>query len=172
MPRLLSRFRALPLVAVTSVSLVIAGAPVAASAAPTVSAAAVKRAAVVKAQPAKALRYAKAQIGDPYRYGAAGPSSFDCSGLTMRSYAKAGRSIGGHSASGQYRWARAHHRLVSTKHLKTGDILFYGYGSSPYHVAIYAGKGKMVESPHEGARVRQVALRHGDLMSKASRPSR
>ena len=117
-----------------------------------------------------ALSYAKHQLGDPYRYGAAGPNAFDCSGLTMRAYAAAGKSIGGHSATAQYRWASAHHRLRSRFHAYVGDLLFYGTTSNVYHVAIWAGGNTMIEAPHEGARVRLVPLRRSGLLSHVANP--
>ena len=117
-----------------------------------------------------ALAYAKHKLGDAYRYGAAGPNAFDCSGLTMRAYGAAKKSIGGHSATAQYRSARAKHRLRTFKHVLRGDLLFYGTTSDVYHVAIYAGGGKMIEAPHAGAKVRLVKVRKGDLLSQVANP--
>jgi cell wall-associated NlpC family hydrolase len=161
MRSLLTRFRA-----VTVAAALVVAPTVAVTAAPVAAHAATHR------TPArlKALAYAKKQLGDPYRYGAAGPNAFDCSGLTMRAYAKAGKRIGGHSATAQYRTARKRHQLRSIKHVRKGDLLFYGSPYDVYHVAMYVGKGKMIEAPHEGARVRIVKMRKGDLLSKVADP--
>src|SRR3954467_8221927 len=86
---LLTRFRVLAVAAAlaTAPALAITAAPAAHASTST-----------VHRKPArlKALAYAKRQLGDPYRFGAAGPNAFDCSGLTMKAYSKAGRHIGGH----------------------------------------------------------------------------
>jgi peptidoglycan DL-endopeptidase CwlO len=155
---LLPRFRALSLVAALTVAPAIA-----VTAAPAAHAATAHTPARLKA-----LTYAKHQLGDAYRFGAAGPNAFDCSGLTMKAYSSAGKAIGGHSATAQYRTARAKHHLRSVKHALQGDLLFYGTTSNVYHVAMYVGGGKMIEAPHEGARVRIVKVRKGDLLANAA----
>jgi cell wall-associated NlpC family hydrolase len=123
----------------------------------------------------QAIAYAKAQLGEPYAFGGAGPSSWDCSGLTMKSYASAGVYIGGHGASSQYSTMKANGRLVSTSHLAAGDLLFYSYGGSTtatkYHVAMYVGGGQMIEAPRPGYNVRIVSVRYGDLVPYAGRPT-
>jgi peptidoglycan DL-endopeptidase CwlO len=117
-----------------------------------------------------ALAYAKHQLGDPYRFGAAGPNAFDCSGLTMKAYSKAGKRIGGHSATAQYRTARAKGQLRSVRNVRKGDLLFSGSPSDVYHVAMYAGGGRMIEAAHAGAPVRLVRMRTGGLLSKVADP--
>ena len=123
----------------------------------------------------QAIAYAKAQLGEPYAFGGAGPGSWDCSGLTMKSYASAGVYIGGHGASSQYNTMKAQGRLVSTSHLSAGDLLFYSNGGSTsgskYHVTIYIGGGKMIEAPRPGFSVRIVSVRYGDLVPYAGRPT-
>jgi cell wall-associated NlpC family hydrolase len=158
MRSLITRFRAASVAAalVVAPTVAVTAAPVAAHASTTTPAR------------LKALSYAKKQLGDRYRFGAVGPSAFDCSGLTMKAYAKAGRRIGGHSATAQYRSARAHHQLRSLRHVRKGDILFYGSPGAVYHVAMYVGKGKMIEAPHEGTRVRIVKLRRFDLLGQVA----
>ncbi len=123
-------------------------------------------------QPARltALAYAKHHLGDRYQYGAAGPNAFDCSGLTMQAYAAARTSIGGHSATAQYRTARARHQLRSRFHAYPGDLLFYGTTSDVYHVAIWAGGNWMIEAAHDGVPVRLVPLRRADLLSQVGNP--
>lgn len=117
---------------------------------------------------AKAVAFARAQIGDPYVFGAAGPGSWDCSGLTMGAYAAAGIAIGGHGVNVQYAKARSRGLLVPYSQVQPGDLLFYGSGDL-YHVAIYSGGGNMIEAPYPGRSVREVAVRTGDLASLVAR---
>jgi cell wall-associated NlpC family hydrolase len=123
----------------------------------------------------QAIAYARAQLGEPYAFGGAGPGSWDCSGLTKMSYASAGVYIGTHSASNQYSTMAAQGRLVSVNSMAAGDLLFYSNGGSTsgskYHVTIYVGGGQMVEAPRPGVNVRQVAVRWGDLVPYAGRPT-
>jgi cell wall-associated NlpC family hydrolase len=82
-----------------------------------------------------ALNTAAAQKGDPYRYGAAGPNAFDCSGLALYSYGKAGKSLP-RTAQAQYNKTRR----ISSSSLQPGDLVFIGTSpGSIYHVGIYAG---------------------------------
>jgi peptidoglycan DL-endopeptidase CwlO len=98
-----------------------------------------------------ALKFALAQLGDRYVFGAAGMITWDCSGLTMRAYQAAGVSLP-HSAAAQARLGKA----VSMKSLQPGDLLFYGRPIS--HVSIYLGGGKMVHAPRSGSRVKIADL--------------
>ncbi len=118
-----------------------------------------------------ALRFAKKQIGKPYRYAGAGLGSYDCSGLTMRSYSTAKVGIGGHGATSQYNQAKRQHRLHSYKSARRGDLIFYGRPGAVYHVAIYAGNGRMVEAPYPGKRVREVPVRSSGRLSQVARPA-
>ncbi len=94
-----------------------------------------------------AVSVAKKHLGDPYRWGATGPRAFDCSGLVMYAWRKAGVRLPRVAAS-QFRAIR---KKISWKDLRPGDLLFfYGLG----HVGMYVGHGKMIHSPHTGARVR------------------
>jgi peptidoglycan DL-endopeptidase CwlO len=103
---------------------------------------------------AKAVAYAKAQVGKPYAYGASGPGSFDCSGLTMMAWAQANVSLP-HSSSAQYGATRR----ISSGDLQPGDLIFY---YSPItHVAIYVGGGMQVAATHTGDYVRLQALHSG-----------
>jgi cell wall-associated NlpC family hydrolase len=126
---------------------------------------------VGKTRALRAVSFARKQIGDPYGFADAGPRRWDCSGLTMKSYKAVKVSIGGHSATAQWRTARNHHRLVSYKHRKPGDLIFYGAPGSVYHVAIYVGHNRMIEAPYPGKRVREVAVRSYDRLSKVARPA-
>jgi cell wall-associated NlpC family hydrolase len=94
-----------------------------------------------------AIKYALAQIGDRYVFGAAGMTTWDCSGLTMRAFKAAGVSLP-HSSAAQSRLGKK----VSLNALKPGDLLFYGRPVS--HVSIYLGGGKMVHAPRSGSRVK------------------
>ncbi|GAA4747380.1 hypothetical protein GCM10025783_19360 [Amnibacterium soli] len=119
----------------------------------------------------RAVSFARKQIGDPYGFAKAGPGRWDCSGLTMKSYSAVKVSIGGHSATAQYNKAKRQHRLHSYKNKRVGDLIFYGRPGAVYHVAIYAGHGRMVEAPYPGKRVREVKVRAGDRVSAVARPA-
>lgn len=98
---------------------------------------------------ATAIEAAKTRLGDPYVWGATGPDTFDCSGLTQWSYAHAGVSLP-RVAADQYN-AGAH---VPLNALEPGDLLFWATDlSNPatiHHVAIYLGDGMMLAAPHTG----------------------
>ncbi|WP_308188800.1 C40 family peptidase [Streptacidiphilus sp. ASG 303] len=98
---------------------------------------------------AKALRIAAGKRGAPYVYGAAGPTRFDCSGLVMWSYRKAGKTL---PRTAQAQYNRTHH--IRSDSRRPGDLVFFHSGSGIYHVGIYAGSGKIWHAPHSGARVR------------------
>ncbi|WP_157244455.1 C40 family peptidase [Nonomuraea typhae] len=100
-----------------------------------------------KAKAVKAVSVARAQVGDPYRYGGTGPGAFDCSGLVQYAWKKAGVKIPRVTHS---QYARIK-KKISWKSLQPGDLLFFrGRG----HVGMYVGDGKMVHSPSSGKRVR------------------
>jgi cell wall-associated NlpC family hydrolase len=105
---------------------------------------------------ATAVAAARAQIGDPYVWGADGPDSFDCSGLTMYAWAQAGVSLP-HNSAMQYS-ATQH---ISISEIQPGDLVFYGW-SSIHHVAIYVGGGRIVHAPHAGDVVREDSLYYWD----------
>ena len=103
-----------------------------------------------------AVRFAKAQIGEPYVWGAAGPDSWDCSGLTMEAWAAAGKSLSHWSVQQYYETTP-----VSFSDLKRGDLLFWGDTSDPdtiYHVAMYLGHGMMIHAPSPGENVQIVSM--------------
>ncbi|MET7698273.1 MULTISPECIES: C40 family peptidase [unclassified Streptomyces] len=97
----------------------------------------------------RALQVAASKKGSPYQWGATGPRRFDCSGLTLYSYKKAGKNLP-RTAAGQYN--KTHH--VSASGRKAGDLVFFHSGRNVYHVGIYAGKGKIWHSPKTGTVVR------------------
>jgi cell wall-associated NlpC family hydrolase len=96
-----------------------------------------------------ALRFSIKQIGDRYVYGAAGPTLWDCSGLTMRAFGSAGVSLP-HSAAAQARYGKR----VALNQLKPGDMVFFGKNRYISHVGIYISKGLMVNAPRPGSRVK------------------
>jgi len=98
-----------------------------------------------------ALKFALQQIGDIYVWAAAGPTRWDCSGLTLRAFQKAGVSLPHHSGS-QFKYGKQ----VAYSNLKPGDLLFFGKPIS--HVSIYMGGGKMVQAPRAGKKVEVVPL--------------
>ena len=92
--------------------------------------------------------YARAQVGDPYIRNGAGPRGFDCSGLTMRSFSRAGVRLP-HKASRQ----SARGRSVPRRAARPGDLVIWGGVGRAYHVGIYVGAGKVLHSPRPGRRV-------------------
>lgn len=97
----------------------------------------------------KALNVAASKKGSPYGWGATGPHRFDCSGLTLYSFKKAGKKL---PRTAQQQYNRTRH--ISASHRKRGDLVFFHSGRSIYHVGIYAGKGKIWHSPRTGSVVR------------------
>jgi peptidoglycan DL-endopeptidase CwlO len=95
---------------------------------------------------AVAVKYAYAQLGDAYVWGASGPNAFDCSGLTMMAWRAAGVSLP-HSSRQQY----SSGRHVSRSSLQPGDLVFFYSPIS--HVGIYVGGGNMIHAPNPSERV-------------------
>jgi cell wall-associated NlpC family hydrolase len=100
---------------------------------------------------ATAVAAAKSKLGSPYVWAAAGPSTFDCSGLTMWAWAQAGVSLP-HSSSMQY----GSGSKVSVSSLQPGDLVFYG--SPIHHVALYVGGGQVIHAPQTGDVVRYASV--------------
>ncbi|GHA99798.1 MULTISPECIES: C40 family peptidase [Streptomyces] len=97
----------------------------------------------------KALKIAASKKGSPYQWGATGPRRFDCSGLTLYSFKKAGKKLP-RTAAQQYNKTRH----ISARSRRAGDLVFFHRGSYVYHVGIYAGHGKIWHAPRTGAVVR------------------
>jgi peptidoglycan DL-endopeptidase CwlO len=93
-----------------------------------------------------ALRFAFKQMGKNYRWAAAGPDAYDCSGLVMASWHAAGRTLP-HSAALQ--WSDVQH--IQRNQLRPGDLVFYY--RDIHHVAMYAGDGRVIEAPQAGEQV-------------------
>jgi cell wall-associated NlpC family hydrolase len=100
----------------------------------------------IAAEGGPAVAFAKAQLGKAYVFGAAGPSAYDCSGLTMAAWSQAGVSLP-HSSSAQY----ATGRHISESELQPGDLVFYYSPIS--HVGMYIGNGQIVNALNPGAGV-------------------
>jgi peptidoglycan DL-endopeptidase CwlO len=112
-----------------------------------------------------AIAYAKAQLGKPYVWGAAGPDAFDCSGLTMRALAAAGVSVP-RVAGAQYSALPS----VAVSQVRAGDLLFWSSGGSIYHVAMYIGGGQMIQAPRPGESVEIVSVSYWIAPDLAARP--
>lgn len=109
-----------------------------------------------------AVDAALTQVGKPYQWGASGPDSYDCSGLTMWAWARAGVSLP-HNSGAQY----AATTRVGRGDWEPGDLLFFG--SPIHHVGMYIGNGQMVEAPYSGQSVRVNSASRSDYVG-AGRP--
>ncbi|WP_243056843.1 C40 family peptidase [Nocardioides sp. SR21] len=102
----------------------------------------------------RAVDVAVNQKGDPYRYGAAGPGAFDCSGLVFYSFRRAGFSNIPRTSSAQSHFA---HR-ISRGNMQRGDLMFFHDSGGVYHVGVFAGyahgKRLVLHAPYSGTRVR------------------
>jgi len=118
---------------------------------------------------ATAIAFAKAQLGKPYQWGAAGPGSYDCSGLVYAAYA----ADGIHIARTTYQWQQDG-PVVPLSQIQPGDLLFSavsdGTPTNPGHVVMYLGGGHVIQAPQTGQDVQIDPL---DLASVivATRPS-
>ncbi|WP_051551489.1 C40 family peptidase [Nocardioides sp. URHA0020] len=103
-----------------------------------------------------AIAFARAQIGEPYRWGAAGPDAWDCSGLTAGAWAAGGTYLPHYSVA-QYEQSTS----ISASQLRPGDLVFWGSSNDPgsiYHVALYVGDGRIIEAPRTGVPVQEVSM--------------
>ncbi|WP_437020283.1 NlpC/P60 family protein [Streptomyces sp. enrichment culture] len=101
---------------------------------------------------AAAFAAAQSKIGSPYVYGATGPSSYDCSGLTSWAYAQAGVSIPRTSEA----QSGIGTRIYSVNDLKVGDLVFFF--NDLHHVGLYAGNGQVLHAPRTGTVVRYESM--------------
>ena len=103
----------------------------------------------------KILAFAKAQLGETYVLGAAGPDAWDCSGLTSKAYMSAGivlpRTSILQSVMG---------KTVSEAQAKPADLVFFG--SPVHHVALWVSPGKILHSPHTGSVVKYEEIWHNE----------
>ncbi|MFJ3922093.1 C40 family peptidase [Streptomyces sp. NPDC090022] len=110
---------------------------------------------------AKAVEVAASKQGSPYQYGATGPKRFDCSGLTLYAFKKAGRRLP-RTAAQQYE----HTRHIPEADRVPGDLVFFPRGGTVGHVGIYAGHDRIWHAPRPGTYVRleriwSAAVRYG-----------
>jgi peptidoglycan DL-endopeptidase CwlO len=112
------------------------------------------------------IAFAQAQIGEPYQWGAAGPGSWDCSGLTQMAWSQAGVNLS-HFTGYQY----SETRRVLLSDLQPGDLVFYGdSGETSHHVGLYVGNDQMIEAPFTGAFVRYASIWRSDILPYGGRP--
>ena len=127
------------------------------------------------AQVETTIAFATEQLGERYVLGGAGPNVWDCSGITMKSYAAAGVYIGWHSATAQYNVLAGQKKLVPFQNAQRGDLIWWStesaFSGDKYHVAIYLGDGMMLEAPNPARTVRIVPVRYGELWPYAGRPT-
>ena len=103
------------------------------------------------------IAIARQQLGDPWRFGATGPRAFDCSGLVIYAYTRAGDRAA--IANGRYRGARALYLwfkargLASRTNPKPGDLVVWGGGT---HIGIYIGGGRAISTLVNGVRIHGV----------------
>lgn len=115
-----------------------------------------------------AVEWAYREIGKPYVWAAAGPNSFDCSGLTQYVWGKAGVYLGHYTGD---QWNEGAH--VTRAQIQPGDLVFFAYNTSQpstiHHVGIYVGGGMMIDAPYTGANVRKEPAFRSDYIG-AVRP--
>jgi peptidoglycan DL-endopeptidase RipA len=117
-----------------------------------------------------AANWALSQIGKPYQWGGAGPQTYDCSGLTMDAWARAGVRLLHWTG---YQWPSGPHIPVSQ--LRRGDLLFFATNTADpntiHHVGIYIGNGQMVDAPYTGVDVRIDSIYQPGGLIGATRPA-
>jgi cell wall-associated NlpC family hydrolase len=111
-----------------------------------------------------ALAFARGQLGKPYRFGAAGPDRYDCSGLVQAAFRAAGVTL---PRTSQQQYAAG--IKITKAQLRIGDLVFF-YGPHPHHVGIYAGDGTIINAPRPGKPV-QYAKISSMPYAGATRPS-
>ncbi|MET8256388.1 NlpC/P60 family protein [Micromonospora sp. NPDC005205] len=113
-----------------------------------------------------AVRYALAQLGDPYKWSEEGPNQFDCSGLMWAAYRSPGADYFDLPRVSRDQYAATRGRTVPQSALLPGDLLFFASGSSwttIHHVGMYIGNGKMVQAPTTGDVVKISVVRWSRL---------
>jgi len=117
-----------------------------------------------------AANWALTQLGKPYQWGGAGPGTYDCSGLTMDAWARAGVQLGHYTG---YQWDAGPH--VPLNQLQRGDLLFFATNTADpgtiHHVGIYIGNGMMVDAPYTGVDVRIDSMYQPGGLIGAVRPA-
>ncbi|MBC9725299.1 NlpC/P60 family protein [Streptomyces sp. TRM68367] len=110
----------------------------------------------------RAVRYALRQLGKPYEWGAEGPKSYDCSGLTSEAWSHAGTPI---PRTSQTQWAQL--PRIPLTDLRPGDLVIYFPDAT--HVAIYAGEGRVIHAPRPGEKVKRSPIASNPVLG-AVRP--
>ncbi len=122
------------------------------------------------AQGDTAADWALTQLGQPYQWGAAGPRSYDCSGLALQAWARAGVRLLHWTG---YQWVSGPH--VPLAGLRRGDLVFYAFNAADpatiHHVGIYLGRGLMVDAPYTGSFVRIDSIYAFPGLIGATRPA-
>lgn len=103
----------------------------------------------------RAVAEAQRHYNKPYKYGASGPTRFDCSGFTMYVFSRLGRSLP-HSSASQYNARGVRH--ITRSQLVIGDLVFTVRSGRIGHVGIYAGNNQMWASTQTGDVVRKQSL--------------
>lgn len=93
----------------------------------------------------RAVQFAKSQLGKPYKWGATGPNSFDCSGLVYWVAKKLGKTVPRTS-----RQQSTYGQAVSKSNLQAGDCVFFANKNGVHHVGIYIGGGEFIHAPQSG----------------------
>jgi peptidoglycan DL-endopeptidase CwlO len=117
----------------------------------------------------EAIAYARAQIGKPYEYGAAGPDAFDCSGLMMRAFQAAGIDIP-RTSEQQYAWGSP----IPASQVRPGDLVFFTgdpIDPPPGHVGIVVGPGMMIDALETGTPVQEQPFSAAGIPTGFTDPS-
>ncbi|HET7477236.1 MAG TPA: NlpC/P60 family protein [Dermatophilaceae bacterium] len=109
------------------------------------------------------IAFARAQLGEWYLWGGAGPDRWDCSGLTMMAWRQAGVYLSHYTG---WQWQETRHVPLSQR--RPGDLVFYG--SPIHHMGLYIGNDTMIEAPHTGAQVRYANIWRSDILPDVGRP--
>ena len=122
------------------------------------------------AQGNTAADWALTQLGQPYQWGAAGPGAYDCSGLALQAWDRAGVRLLHWTG---FQWVSGPH--VPLAGLRRGDLVFYAFNSADpatiHHVGIYIGHGQMVDAPFTGSFVRIDSIYAFPGLIGATRPA-
>lgn len=115
-----------------------------------------------------AVSFARAQIGEPYEWGADGPGSWDCSGLTAKAWERGGKYLPHYSVA-QYDRSTP----ISAGQLRTGDLVFWSDNGRPsgiFHVALYSGSGRIIHAPRTGRPVTEESMYYWRIPDFYARP--
>lgn len=102
----------------------------------------------------RAIAAAEAQLGKPYKWGAAGPELFDCSGLMWYVWKQAGVRFTRTTANELFKKLTP----IARSALRPGDMVFFGQADHLHHVGLYVGNGRMIHAPHGGSTVQESPI--------------